>query len=814
MFSVLDLSGAFNQLHLDEESAKLLDLNTHRGLYGTSRLTYFVKVDPSQFQPCIDKVLSGIDNVFCYIDDILFATTNSEEHNFMRVLGKVFERLARYNVKLNKSKCLFLQDKVNYLGHELHGTGVRPLQNKIEAIVEAPVPKNVSELRSFLGMINYYAKFVPDLATKLHPLYCLLRQSTAWKWSRDCDKAFRVAKREVASAHVLTHFDPSLPLVLAVDASPYGLGASLCHRMPDGSEKPIAFASRALSTSERNYAQVEKEGLAIIFGVKKFHMYLYGRKDKFLLVTDHQPLVRIFGSKTGISAMAAARMQRWALLLSGYSYTIEYRKGEDNPVADMLSRLPVDGADSAHEDENFVFLTTVNALPVTAQDISEATRKDSTLSKVLELTLNGWPSHIEEGELKPYHLHKDELSLEDDCVLWGRRVIIPDACRERVLAELHECHPGIVKMKSLARSYFWWPGLDADIEDLARSCAVCTQGQAPHKEVPLLLWPWASDSWQRIHVDYLEIKGQMFFLVIDAYSKWIESFPMSSTTSKATIDVLRSLFSRYGLPSRLVSDNGPQFISAEFRDFMQANGIQHTLTPPYHPSSNGQAEIGVKIFKSMYVKSLPNAPMEERVAKVLFKYRNLPHTTTGKTPAELFLKRQPRSLFTLLKPDLRAKVESKQETSKLAHDGNFPKHRVYDLYQRVGVKQTRGGRDKWIPGTIVARKGPNSYLVRTPGNVRRFVHADHLRHDDSNDREIIDVSVRDLTRSSTNDPMPTVLPTIVKSPVEPKSVPPASVPEPSDECKDFSNDSTCTSVEKPPLRRSTRIIKPRAIMDL
>ena len=204
---------------------------------------------------------------------------------------------------------------------------------------------------------------------------------------------------------------------------------------------------------------------------------------------------------------------------------------------------------------------------------------------------------------------------------------------------MHECHPGMVKMKSLARSYFWWPGLDADIEDVSRVCAICAQRQAPHKEVPLLLWPWATDCWQRIHVDYLEIKGQMFFLVIDAYSKWIETFPMSTTTTRATINILRSLFSRYGIPNRLVSDNGPQFTSEEFEDFMKGNCIQHTLTPPYHPASNGQAEIGVKIFKSMYVKSLPDVSVEERVAKVLSKYRNMTHTTTGKTPAELFLKK-------------------------------------------------------------------------------------------------------------------------------------------------------------------------------
>ena len=182
--------------------------------------------------------------------------------------------------------------------------------------------------------------------------------------------------------------------------------------------------------------------MAIIFGVKKFHMYLYGRESKFTLATDHQPLTRIFGPKNNIPTLAAARMQRWALILSGYQYDIVYRRGIDNANADMLSRLPVGTPDSADEEEHYIFHSVVEDLPITVKEISRATSKDSVLSKAYELTLTGWPGHVEkENPLFPYFVRREELSIEDGCLLWGRRVVIPSVLRDGVLMELHECHP-------------------------------------------------------------------------------------------------------------------------------------------------------------------------------------------------------------------------------------------------------------------------------------------------------------------------------------------------------------------------------------
>ena len=730
-FSVIDLASAFNQLFLDEESSQLLTINTRKGLFRSKRLCFGVKTATSQFQRVMDSILSGIKGVMVRVDSILVATPGGVITH-MEVIKQVFGRLAKHNVKLNGLKCQFFQAQVKYMGHILSKEGISPVKNKLDAIRLASRPKDVSQLRSFLGMLNYYSKFIKDFSSKVHPLYQLLSNKTEWFWSKECEISFLWAKEVLSSEQVLVHYDPQKPLILSVDASPYGIGAVLSHLMEDGSERPVEFASRTLSSAERNYAQIEKEGLAIIFGIKRFQLYLYGRK--FTLVTDHQPLTRIFGPKSSVPPLAAARLQRWAVLLSGYDFDIVFKNSADNANADFCSRFPLQSLaddEDLDPDVHYVFATVTDELPVTAAEIAEGTKPDSLLVKVYEYTSSGWPGTCPSPELKPFWNRRNELSLENGCLLWGRRVIVPFRFQKRLLEELHECHPGMCRMKALARSFLWWPRIDLDIEERVRLCDVCTQLHHSPKAVPLLLWPWSTEPWQRIHVDYAEVKGQQFLLVVDSHSKWMEVFPMRSTTADATLEVLRALFSRYGLPLEVVSDNGPQFVAREFQTFLKMNCIKHTLCPPYHPSTNGLAERHVQTFKRMYRACPDKGSLQHKVANVLFRYRNTPHSTTDKTPAQLFLKREPRTHLSLVKPSLQRHVEKKQVASKLYRDGLHPRGRIFDLYQPVRVKNTRGGKEKWIPGTIVAVKGPETYLVRVPGNDRRFVHANHLIPDDA-----------------------------------------------------------------------------------
>ena len=222
---------------------------------------------------------------------------------------------------------------IEYLGHIISQDGIQPVPTKVTAILNAPKPINVQQLRSFLGLVNYYyGKFIPNLATLLHPLNGFLRADRKWKWSPECDKAFQDAKDQLTSAKVLTHYNPTLPIVTAADASAYGMGAVISHVFPDNSEQPIAFASRTMTTSEKNYAQLEKEALALVFDVRKFHQYLYGRP--FIPITDHQLLTTILGPK---KFLAAARLQQWEVLLSAYNYSIRYKSTMAHGNANGLS---------------------------------------------------------------------------------------------------------------------------------------------------------------------------------------------------------------------------------------------------------------------------------------------------------------------------------------------------------------------------------------------------------------------------------------------------------------------------------------------
>ena len=515
-FTTLDLSRAYQQIPLDRESAKYVAIHTHRGLYLYNRLPFGVASVPALFQKLMDTILRDIPHVICYLDDILITGTSKEDH--LKNLAMVFERLQAYGFRLRKEKCAFLQDSVEYLGHKIDGQGLHTVATKVEAITSASTPQNITELRAFLGMLNYYGKFMPNLSTIIQPLNNLLRRETKWEWTEQCKDAFESAKQALASSNVLTHYDPSLPLLLAGDASAYGIGAVISHRLPDGSEKPIAFASRSLTSAEQNYAQLEKEALSLIYGVKKFHQYLYGRR--FELITDHKPLTAIFGSKKGIPSLAAARLQRWAIILATYQYDIHFKQTSKHANADALSRLPLPNApDHSLSPASIFNLSQIQALPIQASHIAIATRTDRLLSKVLQLVRNGWHATQDE-HLKPFQQRKQEITVEGDCLIWGTRVIVPSKHRDYILQELHRDHPGSSRMKSFARSYVWWPDMDKDIENLAKACLSCQS----HKHAPLTVtlhpWTWPARPWQSIHIDFAgPFLGTSFLVVVD-HSKW------------------------------------------------------------------------------------------------------------------------------------------------------------------------------------------------------------------------------------------------------------------------------------------------------
>ncbi|CAB4007683.1 Retrovirus-related Pol poly from transposon [Paramuricea clavata] len=494
------------------------------------------------------------------------------------------------------------------------------------------------------------------------------------------------------------------------------VGAVLLQPGHDGALQPVAYASRTLNAAEKNYAQIERESLAIVFGVTKFRQYLLGRH--FKLLTDHKPLITLLGEHKSVPQLASARIKRWSLLLAAYNYTIEFISGKENVYADFLSRKPINIQPTPEEQVEVRVMFIEGEQIVNSTMVAMETKKDPVLSNVLDFTKNGWPEKPQ-PELQLYHTRRLELSHEDGILLWDTRVAIPESLRDILLKDLHAEHFGIVKMKQLARKYLWWPKLDKEIEETVKSCMACQEEAKSPNASQQASWSWPGGPWKRIHIDYAgPYLGKMFLVVVDAYSKYLEIVPMSNATSTTTITALRHIFSNFGLLEHIVSDNGSQFTSEEFQKFLNDNNIQHTTTAPGHPATNGLAERYVGNFKDKLKKMGDTGkPLQTKLDRFLLTYRATP-TGLGKSPSELLMNRQPRIRLSAL----RAK-QSKNEV-KIFQD-NLDNQPKYSQNQAVFARNFGKGA-RWLPGVIVKIISPRNYDVKV-GDVMWKRHEEQLR---------------------------------------------------------------------------------------
>ncbi|XP_037037375.1 uncharacterized protein K02A2.6-like [Bradysia coprophila] len=730
-FSKIDLTDAYYQLELEEDSQKLLAWSTQEGIFVPTRMPFGISPACSIFQQVISKTLQGCKGAICCMDDILITGRNRVEH--LGNLSEVFKRLSDAGFTLRAEKCEFFKERVKYLGYIIDKNGLHKDPQKIEAMVNAPKPKNISELKSFVGLVNFYSRFFPNLAQVLGPIYDLLGKDKKFDWTQECDKAFELVKSVIASDKVLIHYNPKLPVRLVCDASVYGIGAAIFHVLEDNTERPIAFVSRKLSKAEKNYSTPDREALSIYFGTKRFAHYLIGRR--FSLKTDHRPLLAIFGSKKGIPPMAAGRLQRWALYLANFTFDIEHIKGRDNAIADFLSRFPTEESDDGVPDVCYVnFLTTTAENLVDCEIVRKEAAKDEVIGRVSQFVREEWPIGIEkQTEFRNYWLKKDELTMENGVLMWGYRVVIPTSLRQRLLSDLHAAHSGIVKMKARARSYFWWPNIDQDIENVSRKCVQCLTNAPNPPKVPPSPWVETDAPFQRIHSDYLELRKKVFLIITDSFSKWPEVYQVTSMEASVAIRKFREYFARYGLPGLIVTDNGTQYIAKEFADFCTQNGIRCMTTASYKPQSNGQAENSVKSFKDGIRKACDdpanrNTPLETIIERYLFFYRSSTHSTTGETPHKLLFGREMSTHFDRLRPsflkDLRSRIE--QRINEDRHRKN-PVQRHFNVNDEVMLKVFGKNKSSWQRGIVKKRLGVNMYLCELSGGKLVKKHSDQIQ---------------------------------------------------------------------------------------
>ncbi|XP_046802727.1 uncharacterized protein K02A2.6-like [Lucilia cuprina] len=707
-FSTIDLKDAYLQMQLDDESKKIMVINTPAGLFQYQRLPYGVASAPAIFQKYVEQLLTGIEGCGNYLDDIIISAPTIEKH--FELLEKILVILKSNGIKCKKEKCQFLKDNITYLGCQISSNGILPDESGVRAVKNLKPPSDIKELEAFMGKVNYYHSFVPNFSNLAAPINMLRRKGVPFKWGTAQQQAFNQLKNHIVNATQLAHFQDTLPLVLATDASPFGIGAVISHLYPDGSERPIAFASKTLDQHQVKYSQIEKEGLAIVFGVKRFHQHLYGRK--FILLTDHKPLVSIFNPNKHLPTMTAHRLQRWAITLMAYQFEIKYRRTTEHGNADALSRLPFEGDDNFDKEEACFNITFEN-LPINIEQIRAHASKDKILREVRHFMEKGWPDHLtsEYSHLNPFFNRKNSLTIYNDLVCLQTefiRVVIPDTLKQKTLELLHDGHWGVVKMKQLARQHIWWCNMDEDIKQLASKCEICKiENQSPPKEYQS--WPAPNKPWSRVHIDFAgPIFNSMWLICVDSFSQFPYVSSMSSTTSEDTVAALSTIFSMEGIPDTIVSDNGPQLTSATFQNFCKNLGVQHITTAPFHPASNGLAERFVRTFKSSVRKNIDdNMSIKEAVFKFLSTYRFMPNVD-GKSPIELIRGRPVRTVW--------SQLLDRKKTSQHKYATKFQQN------QQVYIRYYGKGK-QWIPGIIKHQMGRMLYKVSTEmGDCRRHIN--------------------------------------------------------------------------------------------
>ena len=521
IFSKIDLRKAYHQIELDEKSRDITTFVCSKGLFRYKRLVFGISSAFEQFQRIIGGLFnreSGITNI---ADDILIYSMTEEEHE--KALKRCFQILSDHGLTVNKQKCKFYRSEIEFYGFIISSEGIKPVESKVEAINKFPRPQNPKEIRSFLGLVNYLGRFIPNLSTLSEPLRSLTRGGTDWKWTQIEEQCFQALKQAVMSASMVVHFDTKKETKVVADASPIGLGAILLQLQEDDVYKPVAFASRALTPVESRYSQTEREALSIVWACEKFHIYVVGKP--FVIDTDHKPLLGIYNT----NGKPSTRITRWSLRLQPYTFTLNYIPGGSNP-ADILSRHPINNqlkfkSVYAEEAEQHINYHIAHAIPksVSLSTIVTASENDKETKEVRNALATGkWHS---DKCLKPYIAVKQELAEKSGILLRSERIIIPKALRKNVLEIAHETHQGITKTKALLREKVWWPGINEDIQNMIKSCTYCLCTQPADKGEPLKMTKMP-ELWDTVHADICGPfpDGWSILGIVDECSRWPSIF--------------------------------------------------------------------------------------------------------------------------------------------------------------------------------------------------------------------------------------------------------------------------------------------------
>ena len=712
VFSVLDANHGFWQVKLAKDSSKLATFNTPFGRYSYTRLPFGIASAPEVFQNVMVHLYQDIEGVEVIVDDLVVWGEDVEQHDVR--LRQVLDRCRECNLKLNREKCHFRVSEVHYVGHVLNADGVNPDPQKVEAIIAMPTPANREDLQRFLSVVTYLSQFIPNMSQKSAALRQLLQKDVEWSWGQVEEDTFTCLKTSISSAPVLKFFDPKEPMTLSVDASSKGVGAVLLQN-----DRPVAYASKALTLSQENYAQIEKEMLAIVFGCERFHDYLYGQRE-ITVESDHKPLEAIL--KKPIH-QAPLRLQKMILRLKPSEVNVKYIPGSHLVLADALSRayLPSQAADKPDEFEIHV-LDSGQLSETMFHKLRDETKSDPELQQLQKVETP--------VETRPYWNYRDEISCFEGLTFKGDRIIVPHSLRPEILQRIHAAHLGIEKCRARARIAVFWPGINSAIDDLVSKCSTCQQHQRSNQREPLIPQEVPERPWATVAADIFYYKGRDYLLVVDYFSKYPEVARLSSKNSEAVIMAMKDMFPRHGIPERLIADNMP-FNSVKFKDFASKWEIEVVTSSPHYPRSNGLVERNVQTVKQLLRKADES---KQDAFLALLEFRNSPISGMDESPAELLMSRKLRTRLppskSLLQPQprptsqIRYNLLTRQQRQKAFYDrGTRP---LFKLHEGEPVRMKRGR--EWTPAVVVKQhQAPRSYIVATPDGTQMRRNRFHLQ---------------------------------------------------------------------------------------
>ena len=583
--SKVDANSGYWQVPLSEESQELTTFITPIGRFCCTRGPYGLSSMQEIFGKKMDVVIEGLQGVVKSTDD--FMVYGKTKEILQQRTRKLFQRFVDHGVTINLKKCEFEQEEMEFIGHHITKAGIRPIASKMEAITEFPQPTNIKQLRRFMGMANQMAKFNPNLAEASAPLRDLLSTKNHWVWTAAHDKAFADVKDVINSPVTLKLYDVHRPTKLRVDGSKLNGISAILYQKHDENWHPVTCGSRYLTPTEKDYYPIENEMLAVTWGCKKMKMYLLGL-PQFTVETDHKPLIPILNTKQ-ITEMSP-RIQDMRMKLLPFSFTAQHVPGKDMEDADALSRAPhkqPTREDHIMNEEIACYVNeVVSQMPATTPyltKIKRETKRDTDLQLLTSVMSTEWPKSRQlcPAPIQAFWDSRHDLTTIDGMIVKGTRIVIPKSMHRDVLQKLHNAHQGMDRTKRRARQSCYWPKMNSQIEKMIKGCTQCLKHRSSKQKEELKPRPVPTRPWEKIGSDLFDLHGSKYIIITDYYSSWPEVYQLKQANSAQVISVMKDTFARHGIPTELVSDNGSQYKSHQFKKFSKEWDFQHeTSSPP------------------------------------------------------------------------------------------------------------------------------------------------------------------------------------------------------------------------------------------